>query len=101
MRPVMALTGLRNRCSWMLWARIPSPEFSALQTPTLQDQEGDWEDSWPAYPAESHVQSAATDQPKGRFRTVGDWLTVAFVVVWVVLFGLPAFLIVVLDAHAS
>jgi len=41
--------------------------------------------------------SSATG-PKGRFRTVGDWLTVAFVVVWVVLFGLPAFLIVVLDA---
>jgi hypothetical protein len=29
---------------------------------------------------------------------VGDRLTVAFVVVWVVLFGLPALLIVVLDA---
>jgi hypothetical protein len=29
---------------------------------------------------------------------VGDWLLFAFVVVWVVLFGLPAFLIVVLDA---
>jgi Bacterial PH domain len=70
----------------------------AMRSAAGEDQEGDWEDSWPAYPAESHVQGAATDQPKGRFRTVGDWLAVAFVVVWVVLFGLPAFLIVVLDA---
>ena len=54
-----------------------------------EDQEGDPEDSWPVYP---------TDQPKRRSLTVGDWLQLVVFVVFVVLFGLPAFLIVVLDA---
>jgi len=70
----------------------------AMQSAAGEDQEGDREDSWPTYPAESHVQGAATDQPKRRFQTVRDWLLLAFIVVFVVLFGLPAFLIVVLDA---
>ena len=39
-----------------------------------------------------------TDQPKRRSLTVGDWLQLVVFVVFVVLFGLPAFLIVVLDA---
>jgi hypothetical protein len=51
--------------------------------------EGDREDSSPAYP---------TDQPKRRSQTLRDWLLFAFFVVFVVLFGLPAFLIVVLDS---
>jgi len=63
-----------------------------------EDREGDREDSWPAYPAESHVQGAATGQPKRRSRTVRDWLLLAFLGAFVVLTGLPAFLIVVLDA---
>ena len=70
----------------------------AMRSAAGEDQEGDREDSWPAYPAESHVQGAATDQPKRRSRTVRDWLLLAFIVVSVVLFGLPAFLIVVLDS---
>jgi hypothetical protein len=70
----------------------------AMRSAAGEDQEGDREDSWPAYPAESHVQGAATDQPKRRSLTVRDWLLVAFLVVFVVLFGLPAFFIVVLDA---
>ena len=69
----------------------------AMRSAAGEDQEGDREDSWPAYPAESHVQGPATDQPKRRSRTVRDWLLLAFIVVFVVLFGLPAFLIVVLD----
>jgi hypothetical protein len=67
----------------------------AMRSAAGEDQEGDREDSWPTYPAESHVQGAATDQPKRL--TVRDWLLYAFIVVSVVLFGLPAFLIVVLD----
>jgi hypothetical protein len=63
-----------------------------------EDQEGDREDSWPVYPAESHVEGAATDQPRRSSWTVRDWLQLAFFVVFVVLFGLPGFLIVVLDA---
>jgi hypothetical protein len=63
-----------------------------------EDQEGDREDSWPAYPAESHVQGAATGQPKRRSRTVRDWLLLAFVGTFVVLTGLPAIFILVLDA---
>ena len=70
----------------------------AMRSAAGEDQEGDREDSWPAYPAESHVQGAATDQPKRRSRILLDWLQLAFLVVFVVLFGLPAFLIVVLDA---
>lgn len=50
-----------------------------------EDQEGERADSWPAYPAR-------------RSLTVRDWLLLALIVVFVVLFGLPAFLIVVLDA---
>jgi hypothetical protein len=54
---------------------------------------------------ESHVgrhsgepTSVVTDQPKRRSRTVRDWLLLAFVGVRIALTGLPAFLIVVLDA---
>jgi hypothetical protein len=70
----------------------------AMRSAAGEDQEGDREDSWPAYPAESRVQGAATDQPKRRSRTVRDWLLYALFFVFIVLFGLPAFLIVVLDA---
>ena len=70
----------------------------AMRSAASEDQEVDREDSWPAYPAESHTQGAATDQPERQSLTVGDWLQIAFFVVLVVLFGLPAFLIVVLDA---
>jgi Bacterial PH domain len=70
----------------------------AMRSAADEDQEGDREDSWPAYPAESHVRGAATGQPKRRSRTVRDWLLLAFVGVSIVLTGLPAFLIVVLDA---
>jgi hypothetical protein len=70
----------------------------AMQSAAGEDQEVDREDSWPAYPAESHVQGAATGQPKRRFQTVRKWLLLAFVGVSIVLTGLPAFLIVVLDA---
>jgi hypothetical protein len=70
----------------------------AMQSAASEDQEGDREDSWPAYPAESHVQGAATRQPKRRFETVRKWLLLAFVGVGIVLTGLPAFLIVVLDS---
>ena len=62
-----------------------------------EDQEGD-EDSWPAYLAESNVQGAATGQPKRWSRNVRDWLLLAFVGVSIVLTGLPAALILVLDA---
>jgi len=70
----------------------------AMRSAASEDQEGDREDSWPTYPAESHVQGAATEQPKDRSWTVRDWLLLALLVVFVVLFGLPAFLIVVLDS---
>ena len=60
-----------------------------------EDQEGDREDSWPAFP---RVPRA----PRQTSPSVGldrrDRLALVFVVVCVVLFGLPAFLIVVLDA---
>ena len=70
-----------------------------MQAAALEASESDvGKDSWPAYPADSHVQGAATGQPKRRSRTMGDWLQLAFFVVFVVVFGLPAFLIVVLDA---
>jgi Bacterial PH domain len=64
-----------------------------MRSATGENQEGDREDSWPAYPAGSHAQGAARDQPKRGPRTVGDWLKLAFIVVFIVLFGLPAFLI--------
>ena len=49
-----------------------------------EDQEGDPEDSWPAYPT--------GPQPKRRSWTVRDSLQLVVFVVFVVLFGLPAFL---------
>ena len=73
----------------------------AMRSAADEDQEGDREDSWPAYPAESHAQVAATDQPKRRSQTVRDWLGLAVFVVSVVLFGLPGFLILVLDLSAG
>ena len=70
-----------------------------MQAAALEAGESDvGKDSWPAYPADSHVQGAATGQPKRRSRTVRDWLLLAFVGVSIALTGLPAFLIVVLDA---
>ncbi len=80
-----------HRCTrrWNQTRRVPlrAPRASARHaircprvSPTRQDQQGDREDSWPAYPAESHVQGAATDQPKRRSRTLRDWLLLAFFV---------------------
>ena len=43
-------------------------------------------------------RGAATGQPKRRSRTVRDWLLLAFVGAFVVLTGLPAIFILVLDA---
>ena len=58
--------------------------------------EGDREDSWPAYPTDQ--PKPPTDQPKRRSQTLRDWLLYALFGAVVVLFGLPAFLIVVLDS---
>gem|GEM_PF-3511601 len=58
--------------------------------------EGDREDSWPGYPTD-HPQPP-TDQPKRPSQTLRDWLLYALFGAVVVLFGLPAFLIVVLDS---
>ena len=58
--------------------------------------EGDREDSWPAYPIDQ--PEPPTDQPKRRSQTLRDWLLYALFGAVVVLFGLPAFLIVVLDS---
>jgi hypothetical protein len=65
--------------------------------PRGEDQEGDREDSWPAYPAESHVEVAATGQPKRWSGTVREWLLLAFVGVFILFAGLPAMLILVAD----
>jgi hypothetical protein len=78
--------------------RLLAMRSAALGYPQRgEDQEGNSDDSWPAYPAESHLQSAQTDQPKRWSETVRDWLLLVFVAVFILFAGLPALLILVAD----